>query len=111
MLIVLGLFPAVSGFVQHIPEPVLGGATLVMFGTIAASGVRIVSREPLNRRAILIIALSLAVGLGVFPAVPLILQFAPDWLKNLLSSGIAAGGITAIILNLIFPPEGKTDPL
>ncbi len=43
MLIVLGLFPAVSGFVQHIPEPVLGGATLVMFGTIAASGVRIVS--------------------------------------------------------------------
>ncbi len=64
MLIVLGLFPAVSGFVQHIPEPVLGGATLVMFGTIAASGVRIVSREPLNRRAILIIALSLAVGLG-----------------------------------------------
>lgn len=50
MLIVLGLFPAVSGFVQHIPEPVLGGATLVMFGTIAASGVRIVSREPLNRQ-------------------------------------------------------------
>jgi xanthine permease XanP len=104
MLIVLGLFPAVSGFVQHIPEPVLGGATLVMFGTIAASGVRIVSREPLNRRAILIIALSLAVGLGVSQQ-PLILQFAPDWLKNLLSSGIAAGGITAIVLNLVFPPE------
>lgn len=81
MLIVLGLFPAVSGFVQHIPEPVLGGATLVMFGTIAASGVRIVSREPLNRRAILIIALSLAVGLGVSQQ-PLILQFAPDWLKT-----------------------------
>ena len=94
----------VSGFVQHIPEPVLGGATLVMFGTIAASGVRIVSREPLNRRAILIIALSLAVGLGVSQQ-PLILQFAPDWVKNLLSSGIAAGGITAIVLNLVFPPE------
>ncbi len=81
MLIVLGLFPAVSGFVQHIPEPVLGGATLVMFGTIAASGVRIVSREPLNRRAILIIALSLAVGLGVSQQ-PLILQFAPEWLEK-----------------------------
>ncbi|MCE0828077.1 uracil-xanthine permease family protein [Buttiauxella sp. A2-C2_NF] len=104
MLIVLGLFPAVSGFVQHIPEPVLGGATIVMFGTIAASGVRIVSREPLNRRAIMIIALSLAVGMGVSQQ-PLILQFAPDWLKTLLSSGIAAGGITAIVLNLIFPPE------
>ena len=105
MLIVLGLFPAVSGFVQHIPEPVLGGATLVMFGTIAASGVRIVSREPLNRRAILIIALSPGGrSLGVSQQ-PLILQFAPEWLKNLLSSGIAAGGITAIVLNLIFPPE------
>ncbi|MBG6249357.1 MULTISPECIES: nucleobase:cation symporter-2 family protein [Symbiopectobacterium] len=106
MLIVLGLFPAVSGFVQHIPEPVLGGATIVMFGTIAASGVRIVSREPLNRRAIMIIALSLAVGLGVSQQ-PLILQFAPDWLKTLLSSGIAAGGITAIVLNLVLPHEEK----
>ncbi|MDX8001072.1 uracil-xanthine permease [Xenorhabdus sp. Reich] len=104
MLILLGLFPAVAGFVQHIPEPVLGGATIVMFGTIAASGIRIVSREPLNRRAIMIIALSLAVGLGVSQQ-PLILQFAPDWMKNLLSSGIAAGGLTAILLNLIFPQE------
>lgn len=104
MLVVLGLFPGVSALVQHIPEPVLGGATIVMFGTIAASGVRIVSREPLNRRAIMIIALSLAVGLGVSQQ-PLILQFAPDWVKNLLSSGIAAGGITAIVLNLVFPQE------
>ena len=104
MLIVLGLFPAVAGFVQHIPEPVLGGATIVMFGTIAASGVRIVSHERLNRRAIMIMALSLAVGMGVSQQ-PLILQFAPDWIKTLLSSGIAAGGITAIVLNLVFPHE------
>ncbi|VFS46199.1 Xanthine permease XanP [Budvicia aquatica] len=104
MLVILGLFPFVSDFVLSIPEPVLGGATLVMFGTIAASGVRIVSRETLNRRAIMIMALSLAVGLGVSQQ-PLILQFAPEWLKTLLSSGIAAGGITAIVLNLIFPYE------
>ncbi len=102
MLIVLGLFPAVSGFVQHIPEPVLGGATLVMFGTIAASGVRIVSREPLNRRAILIIALSLAVGLGVSQQ-PLILQFAPEWLKNLLSPGLPRAVLLPSLLNLDFP--------
>ncbi len=108
MLMVLGLFPAVAGFVQHIPEPVLGGATLVMFGTIAASGVRIVSKEKLNRRAIMIIALSLAVGMGVSQQ-PLILQFAPDWIKNVLSSGIAAGGLTAIFLNLFFPPEKEQE--
>ena len=52
----------------------------------------------------LALALSLAVGLGVSQQ-PLILQFAPDWLKTLLSSGIAAGGITAIVLNLVFPQE------
>ncbi|MEQ2025888.1 uracil-xanthine permease family protein [Xenorhabdus szentirmaii] len=104
MLILLGLFPDVAGFVQKIPEPILGGATIVMFGTIAASGIRIVSREPLNRRAIMIIALSLSVGLGISQQ-PSILQFAPDWVRNLLSSGIAAGGLTAILLNLIFPQE------
>lgn len=106
MLILLGLFPAVAQFVQRIPEPVLGGATLVMFGTIAASGVRIVSREALNRRAIMIMALSLAVGMGVSQQ-PMILQFAPDMIKTLFSSGIAAGGFTAIILNLIFPKDEK----
>lgn len=104
MLILLGLFPQVSGFVQHIPEPVLGGATLVMFGTIAASGVRIVSRVALNRRAIMIIALSLGIGLGVSQQ-PQIFQFMPDWVKSLFSSGIAAGGLTAIVLNFVFPED------
>lgn len=106
MLMLLGLFPAVSGLVQNIPEPVLGGATLVMFGTIAASGVRIVARETINRRAIMIMALSLGIGLGVSQH-PEILQFAPEWLKTLFSSGIAAGGITAILLNLILPQDQK----
>ncbi|RKS85810.1 xanthine permease XanP [Orbus hercynius] len=105
-LVLLGLFPQVSGFVQHIPEPVLGGATLVMFGTIAASGVRIVSRVPLNRRAMMIIALSLGIGLGVSQK-PEIFQFMPDWVKSLFSSGIAAGGLTAIVLNFLFPEEKK----
>lgn len=104
MLIILGLIPSVSDVVQNIPEPVLGGATIVMFGTIAASGVRIVAKEPMNRRSIMIMAISLAVGLGVAQQ-PQILQFAPQWLQTLLSSGIAAGGITAILLNLFFPEE------
>ncbi|MGY2437056.1 solute carrier family 23 protein, partial [Escherichia coli] len=56
MLALLGLFPAVASLVQQIPEPVLGGATIVMFGTIAAAGVRIISREELDRRALMILA-------------------------------------------------------
>lgn len=64
MLVLLGLFPGVASFVQLIPEPVLGGATIVMFGTIAAAGVRIISRVDLDRRAILIMALSFSMGFG-----------------------------------------------
>lgn len=102
MLMLLGLFPGVASFVQLIPEPVLGGATIVMFGTIAAAGVRIISRVELDRRAILIMALSFSMGLGIAQK-PEILQFMPEIIKSIFSSGVAAGGITAIILNLLLP--------
>lgn len=102
MLVLLGLFPGVASFVQLIPEPVLGGATIVMFGTIAAAGVRIISRVDLDRRAILIMSLSFSMGLGIAQK-PEILQFMPEFIKNLFSSGVAAGGITAIVLNLLLP--------
>ena len=75
-----------------------------MFGTIAAAGVRIISKETLNRRAIMILGVSLAIGLGISQE-PKILQYAPEWLANILSSGIASGGLTAILLNLILPEE------
>lgn len=104
MLVLLGLLPSVANLVQLIPEPVLGGATIVMFGTIAASGVRIISRCDLDRRAILIMALSFSMGLGIAQK-PEILQFMPEWIQSILSSGMAAGGITAIVLNLVLPEE------
>ncbi|KGK20381.1 uracil-xanthine permease family protein [Vibrio navarrensis] len=104
MLVLLGLFPGVASFVQLIPEPVLGGATIVMFGTIAAAGVRIISRVDLDRRAILIMALSFSMGLGIAQK-PEILQFMPDFIKSIFSSGVAAGGITAIVLNLLLPEK------
>jgi xanthine permease XanP len=102
MLIILGIFPACSMVMQLIPAPVLGAATLVMFGTIAASGVRILAKEVMNRRTIMILAISLAMGLGVAQQ-PQILHFFPDWIKTLCASGIAVGAITAILLNFIFP--------
>ncbi|MDD1781765.1 uracil-xanthine permease family protein [Enterovibrio sp. ZSDZ35] len=110
MLVILGLLPGVATLVQLIPEPVLGGATIVMFGTIAASGIRIISRCELNRRAILIMALSFSMGLGIAQK-PEILQFMPEWIKNILSSGMAAGGLTAIILNLVLPIEDNKEDI
>ena len=87
MLVILGLFPGVASMVQIIPEPVLGGATIVMFGTIAAAGVRIISRVDLDRRAILIMAMSFSMGLGLAQK-PEILQFMPEMIKNIFSSGV-----------------------
>ena len=65
VLVILGLFPAVAGIIQAVPEPVLGGAAMVMFGAVAASGINILAGIELDRRALLIIAVSLALGLGV----------------------------------------------
>lgn len=104
MLMVLGIFPIVANLTLQIPEPILGGATLVMFGTIAATGVRIISKDTLSRRSILIIAISLGIGLGISNN-PDILQFLPSFLKTLFSSGIAAGGLCAILLDCILPQD------
>lgn len=102
ILVIMGLFPSIAAFVQLIPEPVLGGATLIMFGTIAGAGIRIISRVDIDRRALLIIAVSLSLGLGVTENQQL-LQFMPDFVKSLCSSGIATGGIIAIVLNILLP--------
>ena len=100
MLILLGLFPAVGLVFSLMPEPVLGGATLLMFGTVAAAGIRIISAQHIDRKATLIIALSFSFGLSV-ELVPDILCQLPDTLRNIFSSGITIGGITAILANLL----------
>ncbi len=102
ILMLLGLFPWVAGFFQAIPEPVLGGAAMVMFGAVAASGIHILAGITLDRRALLIIAVSLALGLGV-SQVPEFLSHWPEFLKAIFSSGVATGGIAAVLLNLFLP--------
>ncbi|CVH99832.1 Xanthine permease XanP [Acinetobacter baumannii] len=106
LLILLGLFPAVAGVIQAVPQAVLGGAVMVMFGAVAASGINILSSIHLDRRALLIIAISLALGLGV-AQVPQILEHLPELFKNIFSSGVATGGIAALILNVVLPETHK----
>ena len=101
-LILLGLFPLIGSVLQTLPKPVLGGATLVMFATIAASGIKILKRVPMNRRNMLIIAVSFGLGLGVM-MVPEVVKQLPKMAQNILSSAITTGGLTAIILNTLFP--------
>lgn len=100
MLVLLGLFPAVGLVFSLMPEPVLGGATLLMFGTVAAAGIRIISSQTINRKATLVMALSFSFGLSV-ELVPEILNQLPETLRNIFSSGITTGGLTAIIANAL----------
>jgi xanthine permease XanP len=102
LLIVLGLFPIVGGVVQAMPQAVLGGATIIMFGTVAVAGIRILATTTLDRRACTIAAVSFGLGLGV-TFVPEISGTLPPLLKDMFSSGIATGGLCALLLNSVLP--------
>ena len=97
-LVLLGLFPVVGQLFSLIPDAVLGGATLLMFGTVAAAGIRIIAATEITRKAVLVMAISFAIGLSV-ELVPGILDKMPDVIRNIFSSGITTGGLTAILAN------------
>jgi len=112
LLALFGLFPIVGGLFSIIPNSVLGGATLIMFGTVAASGIRIIASSIIDRRGVLIMAISFGVGLGVTFR-PEILGIFPDIVKSIFGSAITTGGLMAIALNIFLPqslreqsPEG-----
>jgi len=103
IMVILGLLPKMAAFVEAIPQFVLGGAGLVMFGMVAATGIRILSTVDFkgNRHNLYIVAL--AIGFGLIPLV------APRWaqqmtpsLHPLLDSGILLTAIAAVVLNLFF---------
>jgi len=100
MLVLLGLFPIVGAVFSLMPDPVLGGATLLMFGTVAAAGIRIISSQEIGRKETLVLAVSLSLGLGV-ELMPDVLKQAPEAIRSIFSSGITTGGLTAIIANVV----------
>ncbi len=100
MLILLSIFPVVGMAFSLMPSPVLGGATLLMFGTVAAAGIRIISSQKLTNPDLLVLAVSLALGMGV-ELMPQILNHLPDSIRTIFASGITTGGVTAIALNTI----------
>ncbi|NHC35791.1 xanthine permease XanP [cyanobacterium TDX16] len=107
ILAVLGLLPIVGGLFQSLPQPVLGGATVVMFGAIAVAGMDIITSVKLDRRALIIVAVSLVLGLGVV-YVPEIFDDKPALVKNIFSSATSTGGLTALLLNWLLPQKVNT---
>lgn len=102
ILVLLGLLPKLGAVVAAIPAPVLGGAGLVMFGSVAASGLRTLAGVPFkDNHNPTVVAVSLAVGL-LPVGVPTFYDRFPDWFQTVMDSGISAGCITAIALNLLF---------
>ncbi|RAC99159.1 purine permease, partial [Burkholderia multivorans] len=102
ILVVLGLLPVMGGVVAAIPSPVLGGAGIVLFGTVAASGIRTLSKvEYEGNLNMIIVAVSLA--FGIIPVVaPEFYNAFPSWVGIILHSGISSATIMAVLLNLIF---------
>ena len=100
-LIILGLLPKMGAIAQMIPEPVLGGGMLVMFGMVAVQGMKMLLRVDLNNdKNLLIIAVSIGLGLG-FAIKPELFQFMPETVKMFASNGIVVSSLVAIILNLL----------
>lgn len=108
ILVLLGLLPKLAAVVEGIPQPVLGGAGIALFGMVAASGVRTLSKVRFNNSNILVVAVSL--GVAMLSEVALsndgtaldIYGKFPDWFQTIFHSGISAGAICAIVLNLVF---------
>ncbi|WP_330456217.1 purine permease [Streptomyces sp. NBC_00820] len=102
ILVLLGLLPKLGAVVAAVPAPVLGGAGLVMFGTVAASGLRTLARVDFDgNHNLTVVAVSVAVGM-LPVGVPAVYAKFPDWFQTVMNSGISAGCLTAIVLNLLF---------
>lgn len=103
IMVVLGMLPKMGAFVEAIPQFVLGGAGLVMFGMVAATGIRILSSVDYRNNRFNLYIVALSIGFGMVPLVaPNWMQQMPHALHPLLESGILLTAIAAVVLNLFF---------
>lgn len=101
ILVVLGLLPILGRVVAAIPTPVLGGAGIVLFGTVAASGIRTLSKAKYDGMNLVIVAASIA--FGCIPIVkPDFYAGFPTWFETIFHSGISSAAVMAVLLNLLF---------
>jgi uric acid transporter len=103
IMLALGLLPKLSALVASIPVVVLGGAGLVMFGMVAATGARILTAVDFKANRYNLFVVAISVGFGMIPLVaPNFFRYTPDVLHPLLESGILLAAIVSVALNLFF---------
>lgn len=111
IMICAGIFPAVGAILATLPEAVLGGCTIMMFGTIVVSGLEMIGKCGFTQRNITIAALSLSIGIG-FTQVPAIFENFPEILYTVFAENcVAVVFVTAIVLSLIMPKEKKENEI
>ena len=98
----LAFFPRLGALIAQMPSPILGGAGIVMFGLVAAAGIKMLRDLPWTERDLLIAGLALALGVAAITR-PHALLALPHPLQLLLASGISAGGLTVFLLNALLP--------
>ncbi|MFT7106106.1 MAG: NCS2 family nucleobase:cation symporter-2 [Yoonia sp.] len=103
-LIICGLVPKVGAIIRTIPIEVLGGGVIVMFGMVVAAGVSMLSEVNWNRRNMVIFAISLSIGLGL-QLEPKAVQYLPETMRILMTSGLLPAAFIAIVLNLALPED------
>ncbi|MFB9757663.1 xanthine permease PbuX [Ectobacillus funiculus] len=102
MLVVLGFIPKIAALTTVIPTPVLGGATLAMFGMVMAYGIKMLSKADFSKQEnLLIVACSVGMGLGI-TVVPTLFSQLPEGIRILTDNGIVLGSLTAVLLNALF---------
>jgi NCS2 family nucleobase:cation symporter-2 len=101
-LLIAGLVPKLGAVVSTIPNAVLGGAVIIMFGLITSAGMKMLHAVTFDKRNMIIIGVSLAVAIGL-RAQPALYEGAPWGLEPILHSGLIPGAVVSIVLNLILP--------
>lgn len=105
ILALLGVFPKLSALISIMPQPVLGGVGIIMFGLVAAQGIKTLATVKIGDRELLIISIAFALGIGVTVR-PELLSHMPSALQMVLSSGISTGTLAALILNVVLKDKG-----
>jgi len=110
ILIILGLIPKMAALVESLPTVVLGGAGLVMFGMVAATGIRILGGVDFKSNRFNSLVVAISIGIGMIPLIaPNFKQWMPHGLHPLIESGILLASITAVLLNLFLNGAAKDD--
>jgi xanthine permease len=110
IMVVLGLLPKLSALVEAVPVVVLGGAGIVMFGMVAATGARILTNVDFKTNRYNLFTVAISVGFGMIPLVaPGFFRYTPDVLHPLLESGILLAAIVAVLLNVFFNGLGDAE--